>query len=759
MRYLQKIFAFLLVFFIPLTLIPCGWEPSEGELYYNFFHQELIGDAQLMPFLYEPSYPYYEAEKKEDLPDPNIVEWQEYLGDGLKKEDIASIVYKMPLKELVEFSRGGLPSNSSSKYAGNGLLKHWINQGPSAAISYLIYAKKCQEQAEEYDYYWDDDNGRDVDVMAALIEEGRSLYAETDDAFLKLRFGYQVVRLAHYSKKRELAVQLFDEFCEPLGLKNHIYYRALEQKAGALQGLESPEAAYLFSIVFDKAPSRREICLTSFGFTNNEDWNASFSMCKNKEEQVVFYLMRGLKSYGFELEEMENIAAVDPASPYLDLLLIRQINKYERDNFPSLGDAKQFPIANSQNEKHINRLKALCEKVLDAPKLPSQDLWKIALGDIALFEHDYATASRHFTSVSSSKYKSQAEILDFVARITALKEIDAQAEEQFAKEYASNQNLNGCQDMKEFMLDAFGMLYKQQDDLAKSFLCYNDLLTLREHLDIHLIIDLEEFIKIPEPNAMERLLLDKIGVNACHHLVEARGTYYLQRNDLEKAIAAFEQLDKNYDSEFYKNLNYMNSTVFSGSMWQIYDRTFEGQGDAIYQKHKFLGDSYDKLSLAKQLQDLEKRAKKEPKNAAEYYYMLGNAWNNMAPYGWHRPILYYNRTNHFVYDLTYNGKEDYAGFYKNYPTYHYFNPLVAMSYFDKAIKLTKDPELQARAAFMAAKAEQQQFHSQLDNLPWRERKNAVNEKRYFKRLTQEFSDTEYYAQMLRECEDLRKYAN
>ena len=138
--------------------------------------------------------------------------------------------------------------------------------------------------------------------------------------------------------------------------------------------------------------------------------------------------------------------------------------------------------------------------------------------------------------------------------------------------------------------------------------------------------------------------------------------------------------------------------------------------------------------------------------------MLGNAWNNMTPYGWHRPILYYNSTNHFVYDLTDNGAEDYEGSYKYYPTYHYFTAKTAMQYFNKAIALAKDPELQARAAFMGAKAEQNHYASLLDNLPWDKRDEAHNEQLYFQRLINEFSATEYFDQILKECEDLRKYA-
>src|SRR5690606_26164821 len=127
-------------------------------------------------------------------------------------------------------------------------------------IDYLIYAKKCEQYANAEMYYWEEDPfpDRDTEAMEELIKEGIASYEKESDTLLKQRYAYQFMRMARYKEEYERATQLFDQYIEPLRPKNYIYYRALEQKAGAMKKTGDDRAAYLFSLVFDHAVDRRD---------------------------------------------------------------------------------------------------------------------------------------------------------------------------------------------------------------------------------------------------------------------------------------------------------------------------------------------------------------------------------------------------------------------------------------------------------------------------------------------------------------------
>ena len=114
-------------------------------------------------------------------------------------------------------------------------------------------------------YYYRDEKTADKNATqlnytktnAALI----SLYKAATNPDIKLRYAYQLVRFNHYSRKYQPAIDAFQTYVEPLKLKNHMYYYALDQKAGAERGLK----------LFDKA-----------------NWDF-FQVFKNTKNNVLFY--------------------------------------------------------------------------------------------------------------------------------------------------------------------------------------------------------------------------------------------------------------------------------------------------------------------------------------------------------------------------------------------------------------------------------------------------------------------------------------
>jgi hypothetical protein len=73
----------------------------------------------------------------------------------------------------------------------------------------------------------------------------------------------------------------------------------------------------------------------------------------------------------------------------------------------------------------------------------------------------------------------------------------------------------------------------------------------------------------------------------------------------------------------------------------------------------------------------------------------------------------------------------------------------ALGYFEKAISMSTDKELSARAAFMAARCEQKMSQST----------KTVNKKKYFALLNTKYKDTQYYDKVIESCKYFKYYVN
>lgn len=70
--------------------------------------------------------------------------------------------------------------------------------------------------------------GRDV---RPLQNKGLELYQHCPYHELKLRYGYQLVRLAHYMRnKNNEAIRMYNLYVKPLKQEHYIYYAALNKQ-------------------------------------------------------------------------------------------------------------------------------------------------------------------------------------------------------------------------------------------------------------------------------------------------------------------------------------------------------------------------------------------------------------------------------------------------------------------------------------------------------------------------------------------------
>jgi hypothetical protein len=741
----------------------CGWGPEELFYGFSFFDPAMTAQPDYSP-LFLSFDRFYDLSWTEDdfRYRDNITEWQDFFQGKPTREDIAHIVYKesvdhlIEAKKLVDKESNELPEELKT----NSLIQYWQQKKMSSPICYLVYAKQLEPHVTgEYDAW--EPVERNPEQMESLIGEGIERYDACKNQFLKMRYGYQVVRLAHYAGKMDDCIRLHDEMVEPLKDKvnSEIYYWSLGHKAGALKTLgQQTEAAYLFSIVFENSPAKRVPSWLSFSIQSDEEWEAVMALCQSQEEKANLYFMRAIDPVSQVIEEIESIYAINPKSEKLDILLAREINKLEYDFFGWDYDF-EMPLKTDYNgqskEKaltYLQELKKLVYRYNREGKVSNTDLWLIAQGYLAFMESDFGTASRIFKNIAAQNQgksiATYASLFQWVVSVSQLKQISLETEEKIWNDLEKLQIDSPDHELREkanrYLQNVFARRYKIQSDIGKAFLCTRDLDLLYVRPSLELANDMLNWLNELEsrkPTSFEAYLLDKLGNQNRKALVqEIIGTMHLKSGNIEDAIATFEQIPNNVRQEI--------------PHFSIGGDPFKAQIVDCLECETDEPGSYDKLSFARKIQSLIKESEESPEKAAENYFQVGNAFYNMTYFGHAWSAAGYFRSGSSWYAI---GADEDHWAYQDLSTIN-LDVQTAEKWYQKSLDVNEGQrELAAQTTYMAAKCEQNRFfldgynhdeHLEIKMKDYRSR---------FDQLIDNYSDTEYYQKVIKECFYLENY--
>ncbi|OQX99543.1 MAG: hypothetical protein B6I20_09810, partial [Bacteroidetes bacterium 4572_117] len=726
-----------------------------GYSYYNFFNQYLLPDESMHMFLHCPDEAFC-LENSVHF-NQNALDWKEYFDGKPSIEDINLFIYKSTIGDFVTLHNiiNGVSDKNlhNKKLLDNTAFKYLKKHKKENVLAYLVYAKKCENITLKPSYSWrqgeyyNEFEQYEPDFFNDIIKEGIELYKNEKDIYLKARYGFQLVRLAHYSFQYQEAVDFFDEYVESLKTKGYIYYRALEQKAGALRGLDRyVDANVDFIRVFKNLPDRRVVCLKSLYIDNQNTWN---KVASKLTDQTVLNFVRAFKN-GSELNEMEQILSIDPQSIYLDVLMLRYLNKIESARFSKSSYSNYNDFDMDKLEKFNRIIKEISNK-----RNEKDGLWVLAESYSNLFLNSFDSAKSALKKIpSSSKYFQQAQILDYIIRLEANKDsLSAEICNNFYVEYSKSAILKENEDIKAYLFKYFSNYYTSVGDKVAAGLCVNayDFYSGRYSLiNDNCIRQFELFFKKRNANELEKFLIKQAPDNLDEAFAEMRGTFYMQNNQLQKAYKEFKKLTKNFKLKYYNaetkvNYGYGNdgfalydASIFSGAVRHYFNTSYLSVCDKTHLKFNFLqgGDIIqNKYDLVKMMILLEKKAEKKDANTGYYYYMLGNVWYNLGPEGWYKQILqvYYgeNEPNNTTF-FNYTAK---------------FDVNIPINYYRLALEHAIDRELEAKIRFMMAKAVQY-----AENYPQLYYDS-------YQLLKNKYSDTQYYKDVIDECTYFDRYVN
>jgi len=754
-RYLLLLFLFLLI--VPIQIAQsCG--PNDLGFYgYSFLNPKIVNlDSKYAAYfagfeeVFKQLHPRSNIQEKD-----NLQEWRERFCEIPTTKDLHQIIYKAPylqiqvLKNTIRRKEAVLPPY----LAKNTFAVHLKKNQCTEAVDYLLFAKKCEPHVIATDGW--NTNNRDTITMELLIKEGSRNFRRTKSDYFKLRYAYQLVRLAHYKKNYGQTLELYDYLMPKIENDSSIIDDwILGHQAGALMGIgKNVEATYLYAKIFQNCPSKRSSAYLSYKINSDEEWTECLKLCQDNHERATLHAMRASAPNSKLVPEMEEIYLLDPENENLELLLVREIRRLEKDllglafNAQKRQNKRYYNIPRKIAGKQIVDLQRLVRGIIREGKIHNLNLWRIADGYLELLAGDYYAAKKTLKrlqdTIENEALKEQLEAMLMVANIDSFEEANEEMEKTIV-DYKRNPLFRKYPDFDNFTKDKLSYLFKKEGLVGKAFLYEHSLKDLKYNPQLGVIDDLLELCRKEKRTRIEdALVLKEDGTTIENDLLDMKGVLYLSEYKLESALETLRKMPRK-DRNKYALANPFREDFVDCINCRVIDTA-----------------AYNRVEVLEQLIDMEYKAKADEDKAAAYNYQIGVVLYNMSYFGHAWKLAdyfrsgsswYYLKTGESVFETSssYNGNRE---------TVDCSLPLF---YFEKAFRLARSAELKARAAFMAAKCEQNlyyitkgsQYSTYSNDIPL-----VPNEYRsYFNLLIENYADTKFYQEVVQECLYFERYA-
>lgn len=736
-----------------------GWEPSMED-YKNLFDPDILPQKFLSPwFLDENPFAAYDDQSELNPEVANIMDWKKYFGQKNREQDIRELIYQSSLQDLDSLMGIDGESVIPQRFQKNELFRKLSKKKDTDFLNYLRFAKHCEPHVTTYWNEWSSDE-MDIDAMEKLIDEGIHQLHSCKSKFLQLRYAYQLVRLAHYSGELEKAVSLFNDFV-PNKTGERMYWWALEQKAGALYSLgKNSEASLLFAKVFAHSPERRLTASKSYEFSSNyEQLDENLQACEGQlEKTTLLFLHSFTYNYDDFVPDLERIYNIDANSEYLMVILERLIRNIEIRMF----DPDNYYYDGGFDETRQNEVFTLFDKIIADKKSEVLYIWHFFKAYLLTITKQPESASKELKIADElwpQNQKKPDKLFDLYAFINFLNtpfEFNKISETKiltFLKKLDAEQNLNHTADAKQFIIENLSLLYRNAGNDMMADLLINRL-TVQNQSGVEKIKRIDLFINLftsDDNTDLQKYFIDQFRYKL-NDLYYYKGTLLFAEDQLNEALNYYNKVN---DSRFTT----LSADPFSYRIRDCHDCDYE-----VPQRFY-----YTQKTLLQRILELKALCRSDPDHADQYYFLLGNVYYNMTYWGNAWQVLSEYRCNScFEWGMEYFN--DYLEYNAEYYflTENYFNSGRSAMYYEKVMEISKDQELKAKACYLASKCE-----LTLDYVDQRWEfddpgaeivysfTGPENEygSYYFSKLEKEYSNTQYYLQVLQECSYFRSYLN
>lgn len=721
----------------------CSFSDDDSPSRPSFlFDPELTAEPGYRPLYFTWNQFYEDWGADRSRHDSNLREWEDYFKGSLSRSEIDSLIYQFDTAFLQSLkcyiTECNIPDTARGSFWK--CARALKNAGDRDFLDYLIFARACEPLVDYLPWWSQKKEGENRAKMLELAYTGRKQLDACRSDVLKLRYGYQLVRLAHYAGEWKLSAAWYDTLVAPSKVLSVIKYWSLEQKAGALRslGMEA-EAAHLFSVVFDQCPERREASLLSFRIRSDSVWNACMALCESPREKTTLCFLRALSSDANTLEEMKTIESIDPSSDQLNVLLVRDINEIEdqmfhvrkMDPYEEYWDRQEpkttYPDDMSQD------LHAFIAACLGSGKVRNPVLWKLALGYTEYLMGKVDESRRTLTGLlqASRDTTVRREIDLFLIGLNVAK---IQHDNRYVEDtlfVAVNET--GHEKLQQHFLNTMESVCAADGETARSLLCNHDIRFLQHERDIEAVDRLIAWNDRKDKTAFDNFLAsERFGFESPGvALSDLKGTILFGQNRLQEAVESFKETHVP---------SRLRADPFSIRIKDCRDCDFA----------EFRDGKFDKQTVAESILVLQRKIVEDPAHSARYHFLLGNAYYNITYFGNCTEALVYERNADLMWHFEIG----------EHPGNNFFDCSRARACYDSAMHLAEglgDMELAAECAFMAAKCEQNTYYTTVKKDEDGRIKNSTY-RTYFSRLKKEYSNTAFYARAINECKYFSTFA-
>lgn len=717
----------------------------------SFFAPEVIQNPAESPFF--RSYRFYytegydvEADNKNNVRAVNLTEWSAYLGAKFKRPTLAWFLYKMSSDDLAALTKAMEGGGDSSLNKRTRVVKRELESlGDKAkalnVLHYLDFAKKVEPIATRRagEDGWDEQKRKkdlvgDSAAAEKLVEASSALIAKAD-SFVAERFRFQVLRLKFYTEQYEEAQKYYEANKDSIHPDSSVKHRFTEVAAGAYyKQKQYGKANYLYSLVFDRSPSQKRSSFFSFHPMNDSDWKETLAMAKSKRETEVLWQLIGVYADG--MAAIDHIYKLNPQSNLLPLLLVREVNKAEEDftaNQSLAADSQSRGSSGVKSSKEAvgaARIAAI-KAIADAGNTLKPYLWKLSVGHLLALAGESRSAEQYIRAAMREMPKepvlrTQARLSLYFARVRSVKAITKNAEPYFATELAWLATLREgnprASNLQLWTLKTLSAVYAAGGDIVRALMLHDSAKdpAYKDPKKVDAILA----FKAKPATDFDKYLAKSYPYSTAQ-LTELKALSALYNGHSGAAVGLLQQAGSEIAG------SELNADPFKARISDCHDC------DAAEEQ----SIKYTKLTFAEKLAELAGKAGGSGEAAAEASFLLANGYYNMSYYG----------NSRVVYETAFgNFSPNFWG--RDNKQLTLSNDLAEKAYL-RAASLSSSKELQAKAYWGAAKAEQNRFYN---NNPEYDGKD-IHPGVYYKKLKDGFSDTTYYQEIIKECGYFKTY--
>ena len=656
-------------------------------------------------------------------PNENINEWYERFCEVAPLSDIEWLIYQSDLSDIQELKNAVIQNTGLITYLRtNKFARHLVKNKCLETIEYLLFAKKCEPFVTADKDVWQTKKP-DIQNMEALIQEGTKEFLTIESHYIRLRMAYQIIRLAHYSGQYSKVKYLYNYFTPKI---NHapstIQYWIEGHYAGARKALgERAKAAYFYARVFHHCPAKRESAFLSFEVRTDNDWLSALSFCENDQERTALYALRASFRNSRAVDEMIDIYSLHPKSNYLESILIQEIEKQEKK--PVVG--------------YIKKLDTFVKQVIDEKKVAHPEIWLLALGYLKYLNNDYFEAKLAFNAVTeytqSKALQEQIAIFNMAIEIKEWEKINEEVAQRIWEFQSENEVFNRYPTLQSLLSKQVFQNLKNHGNPGLAVLYKFGFNAVKVNPSEEVIRDIKELAKKEIINPFEKslMVLSKKQFNT--EIQALYATWLMTLNEWEAAEKAWQEIPL-ADIELFGKSNPF----------------VERLNECVHCPVKSNERQLTKPQIVAEMLKLQYDIKANRTESPQYYYKMGLGLYNMSYFGYAWNVVDYfrsgsslmaerleNTSDRMKHPLFPNGNRENIDLSK------------ALGYFEKAITLSTDKELSARATFMAARCEQKMSHVT----------KTANKRKYFALLKTKYKDTQYYDKVIESCKYFKYYVN